>query len=85
MAMEQGVVVIAVRENCNKMGNNPGGFGFGDGKVLVVDNYLEAVGVMSALRAGVAVSAVRRPLAGTRVVCEREKNLCGKPVETTEA
>jgi hypothetical protein len=69
------------------MGNDPGGFGFGDGKLFVVDNYLEAVGVMSALRAGVAVSAVRRPLAGTRVVCEREKNLCGeeKPVETTEA
>ena len=42
--------------------------GFGDGKLFVVENYLEAVGVMTALKAGVALSSVRRPLEGT-VVC----------------
>ncbi len=42
--------------------------GFGKRKLFIVDNYLEAVGVMTALKAGVALSSVRRPLGGT-VVC----------------
>jgi hypothetical protein len=33
-------------------------------------NYLEAVGVMAALRAGVSLGSVRRPLGTTKVVCE---------------
>jgi hypothetical protein len=37
----------------------------------VVDNYLEAVGVMNAIKAGVAPETVRRPLAPTTV---REEN-----------
>ena len=44
--------------------------GFGAGKLFVVDNYLEAVGVMAALKSGVALESVRRPLAGTKVVCD---------------
>ena len=47
--------------------------GFGNGKLFVVDNYLEAVGVMTALKAGVSASAVRRPLEYTRVCCEGVK------------
>ena len=62
-ALEQGIPVIAVRENRNRMRNDLGALGFGDGKLFVVDNYLEAVGVMTALKAGVALSSVRRPLA----------------------
>ncbi len=46
------------------------GLPFGGGKLFVVSNYLEAVGVMTAFRAGVALSSVRRPLGGTVVVCE---------------
>jgi len=41
--------------------------------VFIVENYLEAVGVMTALKAGVAVSSVRRPLEKTKVVCEEVK------------
>ena len=45
--------------------------GFGAGKLFVVDNYLEAVGVMAALKSGVALDSVRRPLKATNVRCER--------------
>jgi len=38
---------------------------FAPGKLIIVDNYLEAVGVMNAIKAGVAPESVRRPLAYT--------------------
>ncbi len=44
--------------------------GFAEGKLFVVDNYLEGVGVMTALKAGVALSSVRRPFGGTFVCSE---------------
>ena len=52
--------MIAVKENRNCMKNDLCKLGFGAGKHLrhklfVVDNYLEAVGVMAALRAGVCL------------------------------
>jgi len=67
-AMEQGVPVIAVRENKNRMQNSLEDYPFRPGKLFIVDNYLEAVGVMNALKAGVSVESVRRPLADTRCV-----------------
>ncbi len=67
-ALEQGIPVIAVRENRNRMRNDLTALPFGKGKLFIVENYLEAVGVMTALKAGVALSSVRRPLGGT-VVC----------------
>jgi putative transposase len=70
-AMEQGIPVIAVRENHNLMRNELGGLGFKKGKYFVAQNYPEAVGIMTALKAGVALDSVRRPLAETKVVCER--------------
>ncbi len=74
-AIEQGIPVIAVRENRNRMRNDLTSLPFAPGKLLIVDNYLEAAGVMSALKAGVAVETVRRPLGGTKVVTEK---LCGR-------
>jgi hypothetical protein len=72
-ALEQGIPVIAVRENSNQMRNNLEDLGFAAGKLFVVENYLEAAGVMTALRTGVAVSSVRRPLAATAVSLEGSK------------
>jgi hypothetical protein len=69
-AMEQGIPVIAVKENKNRMKNRLEELPFKDGKLFVVENYLEAVGVMTSLKAGVAVSSVRRPLAYTKVITE---------------
>ena len=43
---------------------------FSQGKLFIVENYLEAVGIMTALKAGVAPSSVRRPLGETKVICE---------------
>ncbi len=72
-ALEQGIPVIAVRENRNQMRNNLEELGFAPGKLFIVENYLEAAGVMTALRTGVAVSSVRRPLAATAVSVEGSK------------
>ncbi|MCX5826739.1 MAG: DUF3326 domain-containing protein [Deltaproteobacteria bacterium] len=73
-ALEQGIPVIAVRENRNRMENDLAKLSFAPGKLFIVDNYLEAVGVMTALKCGISVTAVRRPLADTYVTSER---LCG--------
>ena len=70
-ALEQGIPVIAVRENKNRMQNKLEELPFAPGKLFVVDNYLEAVGVMNAIKAGVALDSVRRPLAYTTI---REEN-----------
>ena len=64
-ALEQGIPVIAVKENKNCMQNRLEELPFASGKLFIVENYLEAIGVMCALKAGVAVETVRRPLADT--------------------
>ena len=72
-ALEQGIPVIAVRENRNRMRNDLEKLPFGPGKLFIVENYLEAVGLMTALKSGVAPSAVRRPLEETKVSQERAR------------
>lgn len=74
-ALEQGIPVIAVRENKNLMKNSLEGLPFESGKLFIVDNYLEAVGVMTALRSGLALESVRRPLAHTKVIPELKEEL----------
>ena len=66
-ALEQGISVIAVRENDNLMRNDLRALPWTPGQLHVVENYWEAVGVMTALTAGVAPGSLRRPLAATRV------------------
>ncbi len=72
-AMEQGIPVIAVRENKNRMKNNLNELPFLPGKLFIVENYIEAVGVMQALKAGVALDTVRRPIAYTNVKLAESK------------
>lgn len=67
-ALEQGIPVIAVRENKNRMQNNLEELPFASEKLFIVENYWEAVGVMNALKAGVEPESVRRPLERTRVI-----------------
>lgn len=75
-ALEQGIPVIAVKENRNRMRNKLEELPFESGKLFIVDNYLEAVGVMNAIQAGVALESVRRPLSNTNVLeCHHEKRL----------
>lgn len=73
-AIEQGIPVIAVRENRNLMRNNLETLPFAPGKLIIVDNYLEAAGVMMALKAGISLQSVRRPLKDTVVSTEHIEN-----------
>lgn len=66
-ALEQGIKVIAVRENCNLMRNDLSELPWASGQFYSVENYWEAVGVMTAIKAGVSPESVRRPLAQTTV------------------
>ncbi len=86
-ALEQGIPVIAVRENKNRMQNKLEDLPFESGKLFVVDNYLEAVGVMHAIKAGVALESVRRPLRYTTISEFNQKETghpAGHKIETVD-
>lgn len=70
--IDQEIPVIAVRGNKNRMQNKLEELPFSPGKLYIVENYLEAVGVMNAIKAGVAPESVCRPLKHT-VVSEFKK------------
>jgi len=60
-ALEQGIPVVAVREGKGLMTNDLTQLPWRPGQLTIVENYWEAVGVLAALRTGIAPSAVRRP------------------------
>lgn len=66
--LENHIPVIAVRENRNNMKNDLTTLNFKHGKLFIVENYWEAVGVMLSLKGGVSPGSVRRPLTGTSLV-----------------
>jgi hypothetical protein len=73
-AFEHEIPVIAVRENKNRMHNDLEKYPFKPGKLFIVDNYLEAVGVMNAIKAGISVDTVRRPIAHTILLTDNSLN-----------
>lgn len=60
-ALEQGIPVIVVREDANAMRNDLTALPWAAGQLHVVENYWEAAGVITAIRAGIAPESVRRP------------------------
>jgi hypothetical protein len=66
-ALEQGIPVIAVRNNTNLMRNRLSELPFAPGQLLFAENYFEAAGLMAALKSGIAPATVRRPIGPTRV------------------
>lgn len=64
-ALEQGIPVVAVRENRNVMRNDLAVLPWRQDQLIVVENYWEAAGVVAALRGGLAPEVVRRPLRRT--------------------
>jgi len=66
-ALEQGIPVISVRDNKNRMQNSLEELPFASGKLHIVDNYLEAVGMMAAIKAGVSRESFTRPIPYTRI------------------
>ena len=69
-ALEQGIQVIAVRENKNLMRNDLSQLPWSQGQLHLVENYWEAAGVMAAMQAGIDPQAVRRPL--ERAIVEKQ-------------
>jgi len=60
--MSKGIKIIAVKENTTCMGNvMPDEF-------IIAENYLEAAGIISAYKAGIMPSSVRRPLKPTNIL-----------------
>lgn len=70
-ALEQGIPVIAVRENKNLMKNDLTSLPWAVGQLTIVENYWEAAGVMLALKTGVAPETVRRPISYVEVETRR--------------
>ena len=66
-ALYQNIPVIAVRENRNRMRNDLSRLPLAPGQLHFVDNYLEAAGLIMAMRAGICPASVRRPLESTPV------------------
>jgi hypothetical protein len=66
--LENDIPIIVVKENKNLMKNNLRELPFKKGRFFIVDNYLEAVGVMISLKNGIEPSAVRRPIERTRIL-----------------
>ena len=60
-ALEQGITVVAVKENRNIMRNDLSALPWKAGQFIQVDNYWEAAGLLAAMRAGIDPGSVRRP------------------------
>jgi hypothetical protein len=69
-ALAQHIPIIAVRGNLNCMTNKMSELPGGTEGVILVDNYFEAAGVLAALRSGISLESVRRPIAATKVTYE---------------
>jgi hypothetical protein len=66
-AVEQGIPVVAVRSNSNLMRNDLKSLPFRAGQLHYAANYYEAAGILSAMKAGVAPSALARPMQPIRI------------------
>ena len=66
-AIQQGIPVIAVRNNTNLMRNDLSELPFRSGQLKYAENYYEAAGIMAAMRNGVASSTLQRPMAPIRI------------------
>ena len=55
------------------MRNNLEDLPFQKGKLFIVENYLEAVGIMHTLKAGIDPKTVRRPISHTTILENNDK------------
>lgn len=83
-AIEQGIPVIAVRENRNRMQNRLSEFQFNPNGLITVNSYLEAAGMIAAMKAGVSEASLRRPLAQTHITTERMEDKVSEATSTSE-
>ena len=77
-ALEQGISVIEVA-NKNLMNNDLGSLPWADGQFHRAGSYLEATGLLAALRAGIAPSTTRRPLRDTELTHWKQSAVAWRP------
>ena len=61
-ALSNGIPIVVVQGNTNHMRNDLNALPWRPGQIIRVDNYLEAAGVLAALKAGITPESVLRPL-----------------------
>jgi hypothetical protein len=66
-AVEQGIPVVAVRNNTNLMRNDLRTLPFRPGQLQYAQNYYEAAGILAAMKAGVAPASLVRPMQPLRI------------------
>jgi len=79
-AVEQGIPVVAVRNNTNLMRNDLRALPFRAGQLRYAQNYYEAAGILAAMKAGVAAATIARPMQPMRI--ERVAAHDEEPVKT---
>ena len=84
-ALEQGIPVIAVRENKNLMENDLTTLPWRSDQLYIVDNYWEVAGLLCAIRSGIAPESVRRPLEHTRVTTRSFDGTAGTETKREKA
>ena len=80
-ALQNGIPVVAVQGNTNQMLNDLDSLPWRPSQFFRVDNYLEAVGVVAALRIGISPMSVLRPLEPApveRLVCRSDRAALGR-------
>lgn len=59
------IPVIAVKENITALNDTPESLDITD-KIIVAENYLEAMGILLSFKTGISYKSLRRPLDGIR-------------------
>jgi len=67
-ALEQNIKVIAVSDERNLMNNDLGKLPWKHGQFYKANNYLEAAGILTALKNGISVESFERPITKTKVL-----------------
>ncbi len=79
-ALEQGIPVIAVREGSGLIAGELRRLPWREDQLFTAENYWEAAGILSALRAGIAPGSVRRPFTRLDVKTWQKSNSLGSTV-----
>jgi len=69
-ALEQGIKVIAVKENKNIMKNDLSKLPWATDQFYVAENYWEVSGILNAIKGGIDPKTVRRPLESVEIRAE---------------
>jgi hypothetical protein len=66
-ALEQGIPVIAVKDKKNIVENDLSALPWHHNQLFFAENYLEAAGIIAALKSGTTLESIRRPLRSATV------------------